>query len=118
MARAKRIHHVSIMVTDLEEADNFYGGLLGLSKIHRPDVASIGLWYEVEGTEFHVIRTDTLSGESGRHTAFEVDDLEATLEKIEKRGLPIWGDTPVDGWVRKHCRDPFGNGVELMQPTD
>ena len=118
MARAKRIHHVTTMVTDLEKADDFYGALLGLPRIHRPDLASKGLWYEVDGTQFHVIRGDTIDAESGRHTAFEVDDLQATVEKVEALGLPAWGGTQVDGWVRKHCRDPFGNLVELMQRLD
>ena len=115
MATAVRIHHVSIMATDLEKADEFYGGLLGLSRIHRPDVASTGRWFELDGTEFHVIHQETIDPESLRHTAFEVDDLESTLAKIEALGLPTWGDTQVEGWVRRHCRDPFGNGVELMQ---
>ncbi|MBP89173.1 MAG: hypothetical protein CMJ64_21055 [Planctomycetaceae bacterium] len=118
MARAKRLHHVTVMVTDLEAADAFYGGLIGLAKIQRPDLPSQGIWYEIDGTQVHIILADRSDPPSPRHIAFEVDDLEVTLCTVEKMGLPIWSDIQVEGFVRKHCRDPFGNGIELLQRVE
>jgi catechol 2,3-dioxygenase-like lactoylglutathione lyase family enzyme len=31
------IHHTAIIVTDVERAKRFYGGVLGLSELPRPD---------------------------------------------------------------------------------
>lgn len=115
MSGASQIHHVSVMVTDLEKADEFYGDVLGLERLPRPDFPSKGAWFEVGGSQVHVILTDKQDASSARHTAFVVDDLEAILSKLAQLKLPIWSDIPLDGWIRKHCQDPFGNGVELLQ---
>ncbi len=32
-------------------------------------------------------------------------------------GLPVWGDIQVQGFIRKHCRDPFGDGIEPIPPV-
>ena len=119
MSATERIHHVSLMVTDLEQAEEFYGGVLGLAQLQRPDVPSRGLWYEIGGTQVHVILSEEPDpSSSARHTAFVVNDLAATLEKVAKMGLPIWSDIQIEGWTRKHCRDPFGNGIELLQRVE
>ncbi len=118
MGHAKRIHHVTVMVTDLEAADAFYGGAIGLAKIQRPDFPSEGIWYEIDGTQVHIILAERPDSSSPRHIAFEVDDLRATLSAVEKMGLPVWDDIQLEGFVRKHCRDPFGNGIELLQRHD
>jgi glyoxylase I family protein len=118
MSGASQIHHVSLMVTDLEKADDFYGDVLKLRRLPRPDFPSKGLWFEVGSCQLHVILTDQTEASSARHTAFVVDDLQAVVAKIEDRDLPIWSDIPLDGWERKHCHDPFGNGIELLQPIE
>ncbi len=118
MSGVTRIHHTTVLVTDLEKADQFYGGVLELPRIPRPDFPSRGLWYEIDGTQLHLVETEEPDATNVRHVAFVVDDLEATLSKVDEMGLPIWGDIQLDGWARKHCRDPFGNGVELLQPIE
>ena len=87
----------------------------GCRESHAPDFPSRGTWYEVDGMQVHIILAEQSDPPSTRHVAFVVDDLSATLNKVEDLGLPIWGDFQLEGWVRKHCRDPFGNGVELLQ---
>jgi catechol 2,3-dioxygenase-like lactoylglutathione lyase family enzyme len=113
--RAQRVHHVSILVTDLAKAEEFYGGVLGLRRLQRPGGPTRGLFFEVGDAQLHITLTDKAEPESLRHTAFEVDDLDAALREVANMGLPIWDDTPLPGWVRKQCRDPSGNGVELLQ---
>jgi catechol 2,3-dioxygenase-like lactoylglutathione lyase family enzyme len=114
-ARACRVHHVSILVTDLAKAEEFYGGVLGLRRLVRPDGPTRGLFFEVGDAQLHVTLTEQPEPPSLRHTAFEVDDLQAALRGVAQMGLPIWDDTSLPGWVRKQCRDPSGNGVELLQ---
>jgi catechol 2,3-dioxygenase-like lactoylglutathione lyase family enzyme len=116
--RVQRVHHVSILVTDLAKAEEFYGGVLGLRRLVRPNGPTTGMFFEIGDAQLHVTLTDLPEPESLRHTAFEVDDLEAALRDVTRMGLPIWDDTPLPGWVRKQCRDPFGNGVELLQRVE
>ncbi len=118
MVRTNRIHHITLLATDLEAAEAFYGDLMGLTKIPRPDFPSKGIWYEIDGIQVHIILVEQAEQPSPRHIAFEVDDLNAVLSIVEKMGLPIWGDIQLEGFVRKHCRDPFGNGVELLQRVE
>ena len=118
MPGAKEVHHATVLVTDLEQAEAFYGGVLGLPRIPRPELPSEGLWYEIEGVQLHLIRTTEAEAATTRHIAFVVEDLESMLERVRKMGLPIWDDIQIAGFVRKHCRDPFGNGVELLQALE
>jgi hypothetical protein len=43
---------------------------------------------------------------------------DAALREVARLGLPIWDDTALPGWVRKQCRDPSGNNVELLQRVE
>ena len=114
--RAHRVHHVSILVTDLAKAEEFYGGVLGLRQRTRPGGPTARAVLRGGRRPASSSRlTDQAEPASLRHTAFEVDDLEAALREVAHMGLPIWDDTPLPGWVRKQCRDPSGNGVELLQ---
>ncbi len=117
MTGAGKVHHATIMVTDLEKADAFYGGVLELPRTERPDFPSKGIWYEVGGVQIHLILAEKADAPSPRHIAFAVGDLQAVLDRVGQLGLPIWNDIPLDGWIRKHCSDPFGNGIELLQRT-
>jgi len=118
MTGTMRIHHVTIMVTDLTRARAFYGEVLGLRELPRPNFPSLGIWYDIDGLQIHIILTQEVEPPSARHIAFEVDDLEATLTRVAQMGLPIWDDIQFVGWSRKHCRDPFGNGIELLECTE
>ncbi len=49
----KRAHHVSFGVSDLERARAFYGNLLGLEEIARPDFGIPGAWYQAGEAQIH-----------------------------------------------------------------
>ena len=115
MAGAKKVHHATVLVTDLQKAEAFYSGVLGLPRIPRPELPSEGIWYELEGVQLHLIWTEEAEAATARHVAFVVDDLDSVLARVREMGLQIWDDVQIDGFVRRHCRDPFGNGIELLQ---
>lgn len=115
MASARKVHHATVLVNDLERAEEFYSGVLELPRIPRPSLPSKGAWYELAGVQLHLIWTEKCEEATARHVAFVVDDLDAVLVKVKAMGLPIWDDIQVEGFVRRHCRDPFGNGIELLQ---
>ncbi len=123
MAIAKRVHHVSVQVTDLERARSFYEGVLGLEEIERPDFGFPGVWYETEGLQVHLIgeipgldRARPPKGLSpiATHIAFQVADYAQTLEALERQGIESAAFGEEVGQI--FVRDPDGNVVELIVP--
>ncbi len=55
MAAAKKVHHTTVLVSDLEKADAFSGGVIGLAQVPRPELPSKGIWYELDGVQLHLI---------------------------------------------------------------
>lgn len=118
-----RLHHVSLMVTELERARSFYEGILGLRpNPDRPIKSFDGVWYDIGTQQIHLIVRDagvasTLPspetyGGMDRHTALIVSNLEPIRTRLEKAGLrhtPSRSGRPVI-----FCRDPDGNGFELI----
>jgi glyoxylase I family protein len=118
---ASRLHHASLPVTDLERARKFYGELLGLEEIERPDFPFDGTWYRAGECEVHLIVpmegldlgvAPSEINPFAVHTAFEIEDYEATIAALREAGLEML-DTGVDNgqvWVQ----DPDGNVIELI----
>lgn len=49
------LHHVTLIVEDLERSQQFYGEVLGLAEIARFDARFPGLFYRCAGAEIHLI---------------------------------------------------------------
>ncbi len=119
----KGAHHFSICVTDLGTAQAFYGGLLGLPEIERPDFGFPGAWYQAGSIQLHLIvappeadvgtRAEKLTPVAG-HIAFEIDSYEAVRSTLEAAGHEVIGLGAEVGQL--FVRDPAGNVVELIQP--
>jgi catechol 2,3-dioxygenase-like lactoylglutathione lyase family enzyme len=61
MGLFKELNHVSITVTDVAKAREFYTGLLGLEEIPRPAFNFPGIWYSLgNGLSLHIILNDEL----------------------------------------------------------
>jgi len=118
---AKRAHHVSFAVRDLERSREFYEQVLGLAPIPRPELGLPGVWYGAGNVEVHLIATPA-GADVGRpppglsplanHTAFAIDDYAATLAQLRARGIEVLESRPGVGpqlWIR----DPDGNVIEL-----
>ena len=51
------------------------------------------------------------------HVAFEVDDLEAAIDRVVMAGGSKFVDpTPVDGYTFAMVKDPEGNPIGLIKP--
>jgi catechol 2,3-dioxygenase-like lactoylglutathione lyase family enzyme len=76
----KRLDHVQVCVPRgaEERAREFYGQLLGLEEIEKPEVlrANGGMWYNVADIQLHVGVEDAVAP-SKRHPAFEVEEIAA-----------------------------------------
>jgi catechol 2,3-dioxygenase-like lactoylglutathione lyase family enzyme len=117
--RIGRLLHAALLVTDLERAKRFYGGVLGLAEKPRHGFDFEGAWYDLGECELHLMVTaEPLAPVSARprrdyHVAFQVDDLEATRREIERAGLAYRESS--SGLPSVFVRDPDGNLIELQQ---
>jgi len=111
----KEIAFTGSSVTDMKRARAFYEGVLGLKPSEQ---MAEGKWieYEVGGGVFAITNIDPSWTPSSQGTAiaFEVDDMNATIDELKKCGAKFFLDkseTPVC-WTAI-VYDPDGNKVVI-----
>ncbi len=118
---AKSVNHISFAVRNLERAQGFYEGVLGLEQIERPDFGIPGTWYAAGNAQVHLIEvpdgTDIGAPPPGltplaNHQAFAIEDYVETLERLKTRGIEVLETTPENGQL--FVRDPDGYVIELI----
>lgn len=117
----KRFDHVQVSIPKGNEdrAREFYGGLLGLEEIEKPEVLKKngGLWYSVADVQLHVGAEDVVAP-SKRHPAFEVEEVNGVRAYLEQHGVRIKDEPDIPGVVQRFSFfDPFGNRIELLEKT-
>jgi glyoxylase I family protein len=109
------IHHVSIAVSDLEEALEFYEEALGFTvRSDRPELSVRGAWLETGSGQLHLIHTPPVTG-AGQHFAVLVEDLDASVAELRRKGLTVSDPVPVGRSRQSFLSDPSGNLVELHE---
>lgn len=113
--RPLAVHHVSINVSDVDEALRFYTGVLGLEqRSDRPDFGFGGAWLDAGGQQVHLIEAAPPPG-VGQHFALLVEDLAATVSELRDRGIEVGDPKPVGTSLQTFVFDPSGNTVELHE---
>lgn len=111
----KGVHHVSINVEDVDAAQAFYVGTLGLkARSDRPDFGFGGAWLDAGGQQVHLIEAPTPPAQ-GQHFALQVEDLDATIADLRGQGVTVSDAVPVGPNRQAFLSDPAGNQVELHQ---
>jgi catechol 2,3-dioxygenase-like lactoylglutathione lyase family enzyme len=112
----ERIEHVAVIVSDIERAKAFYGGVLGMTEVPRPETFNFpGAWYRNGPTDLHLISRAQIDGESRRHVAFYVVDLQVAARVLQAHGYPVlWETMKITGLDRFFTRDPDHNRIEIM----
>jgi catechol 2,3-dioxygenase-like lactoylglutathione lyase family enzyme len=121
MIRFKRLDHVQVCIPRgaESEARAFYGGLLGLKEIEKPEVlrANGGMWYNVADVQLHIGVEDTVAP-SKRHPAFEIENIKEVRTYLEQNGVRTKDEETIPDVVgRFSFFDPFGNRIELLEKT-
>ena len=100
-----------------ERARAFYGGLLGLQEIEKPDILKPkgGVWLSLGRGELHVGLEDEFSPARKAHPALYVQDLSALRHRLEQANVRIYEAEPLSGVSRFYVSDPFGNRLELLE---
>ncbi len=103
-----------------DEARRFYGELLGLREIEKPEPLRSrgGVWFECGSSQqLHLGVEDPFAPARKAHAALAVESVEA-LESLAARLGDITWDSDLPGYRRVYVSDPFGNRLELLTKTD
>ena len=119
------LDHVQICVPEagLAEARAFYGGVLGLAEIPKPEILRErgGAWYRCGDRQIHLgalpDSPTTYRAPEKAHFAVQVTDLDAIRQRLAAAGAPIDVDVQIPGFQRFYARDPFGNRLEFLKPA-
>jgi catechol 2,3-dioxygenase-like lactoylglutathione lyase family enzyme len=100
------------------EARRFYGGLLGLSELEKPEALRDrgGVWFACGAHQLHVGVTQDFSPATKAHPALRVRlaDLDPIAERLTAAGSPVDWDDAIPGARRFYTADPWGNRIELI----
>jgi methylmalonyl-CoA/ethylmalonyl-CoA epimerase len=134
MPKIKRIHHIAVVVPDLDEVLSFWRDGLGLEFSHSENVPSQKsevAFFPVGDTEVEFVRPTTEDSGAGKflkdrgaglhHLCFEVDDIVGMMALLKEKGIRLLSDAPQELEGRKmafiHPKSANGVLVELYELT-
>jgi catechol 2,3-dioxygenase-like lactoylglutathione lyase family enzyme len=111
-----RTDFVFLPITSFENAEEFYGGTLGLECSKRYD-NDLGGEFETGSLTIQLVDMAKVGREFAPSTgaiALHVDDVEAARSELESRGVTFNGETMDSGvCYMAFFEDPDGNGLIL-----
>jgi catechol 2,3-dioxygenase-like lactoylglutathione lyase family enzyme len=114
-----RLDHVQLAAPPGSEGEarRFFGGLLGLEEIPKPESmrASGGVWFRLGEHELHIGIEDPFTPACKAHPGLRVgaDDLDPVADRLAAAGAPVDWDDRYPGVRRFYTADPFGNRIEI-----
>tara|TARA_B110000014_G_C19983023_1_gene509033 strand:- start:379 stop:780 length:402 start_codon:yes stop_codon:yes gene_type:complete len=106
----KKIEHIGIAVSNLEEANKLYSSILNTKPYKTEIIKTEGVitsFFKTTNTKIELIQgvdeNNAISkfinkqGEGIHHIAFEVDDILYEIRRLKKLGFQIINDTPKKG---------------------
>jgi len=131
----KKIDHIGIAVNDIANAGKLYEKLLNTLIYKTEDVESEGVrtaflqsgpnkieLLEAITADSPVYKFIEKRGEGIHHIAFDVDDIEAEMDRLKQEGFILLSDKPMPGADNKlvcfvHPKSAHGVLIELCQNT-
>ena len=110
------LHHVGIEIkpAEIERAVEFWQ-LLGFAPVEPPAaLAADFTWLEREGTQIHLMHTESPTVPPHGHIAVVTPAFERTVEDLRKRGFEVRAGREHWSAPRAHTVAPGGHRVELM----
>ena len=129
----KKLEHIGIAVKDLKQANSLFAGLLKTSHYKIEEVESEGVrtsFFDVGGVKIELLeatREDSpiakfieKRGEGIHHLAFEVENIQTSMEEYQKNGYSLIQPQPKNGADNKlicflHPKSTQGVLIELCQ---
>jgi catechol 2,3-dioxygenase-like lactoylglutathione lyase family enzyme len=116
--KVEQIHHVTIIVDDLEKACVFYESVLGLAPMNMINLDFPAQFYKVgERQQLHITEWEDAHSFRG-HVCFQVDEFMPIFKRAKQMGVidtKPWGKVRKlpDGAMQMFLRDPSDNLVEI-----
>ncbi|WP_413300635.1 VOC family protein [Bacillus sp. 1P10SD] len=115
----KKIDHIQLAAPNgcEEAARNFFGEILGLMEVEKPEELKKrgGVWFEFGTFQLHIGVEDPFSPAKKAHPAFVVENIEELKKHLNKYEIPFQEDDHLPGASRIHVNDPFGNRLEFLE---
>jgi methylmalonyl-CoA/ethylmalonyl-CoA epimerase len=130
-----KIEHIGIAVKDLKESNNLFKKLFGEPHYKIENVESEGVrtsffkvgvnkieLLEATNEDSPIAKFINKKGEGIHHIAFEVDDIESEISRLESEGFVVLNKSPKKGADNKrvvflHPKSTNGVLIELCQET-
>jgi catechol 2,3-dioxygenase-like lactoylglutathione lyase family enzyme len=104
------------------EARRFYGELLGMDEVRKPDAlrARGGAWFACGDRQLHVGIAEPFAPATKAHPALLVrsSGLDRLAQRLEAAGREVRWDEAIPGRRRFYTADPWGNRIELVGAED
>jgi len=132
-AMVNKIEHIGIAVKNIEESNILFEKLLGVPSYKSEEVESEGVLTSffktgtnkiellmATNTESPIAKFLEKKGEGIHHIAFDVDDIEAEIQRLKNEGFVLVNEVPKKGADNKlvvflHPKNTNGVLVELCQ---
>jgi catechol 2,3-dioxygenase-like lactoylglutathione lyase family enzyme len=116
----RAIDHVQIAIPPggEEKARPFYGALLGLTEVPKPQPLASrgGCWFEAGAVKVHLGVEQDFRANTKAHVAFLVEDVADIAARAVAAGYTINPDDELSDVERVFIYDPFGNRLEFLKP--
>ncbi len=100
------------------EARRFFGGLLGLVEVEKPQalLARGGVWFQAGNQQLHVGVEEPFAPARKAHPALRVRPgaLDELAARLQAAGASVYWDEALDEDRRFYSEDPWGNRIELL----
>jgi len=95
----------------------FYGGLLGLEEMPKPEALAArgGCWFRAGAQELHVGVEEPFAPARKAHPGLVADDLATLADRLGTAGREVSFEDSIPGSERLYVADPFGNRLEIRQ---
>ncbi len=130
MFTIESIHHVSLLIADLERSKHFYHEVLRLIEINRPPFDFPGAWYQLGDRQLHLIEHNNSTFREKKtvdspdiHFAIRVNSYQETREFLRSKGFHPEAEDEFKkmkedphstvGWPQLSIMDPDRNVIEL-----
>ena len=129
----KKIEHIGIAVSNLDQANNIYSKILGVGAYKNETVETEGVitsFFKCDNIKIELLQGVTTNnpiskfiekrGEGIHHIAFEVKNIKSEIKRLKNLGFKIINETPKKGADNKlicfvHPKDTNHVLIELCQ---
>ena len=98
-------------------AREFYGELLGLPELEKPEPLRPrgGVWLRCGEQQLHIGVDEPFEPARKAHPALAVSDYDELQARLREAGVDVEDDDSIPGLRRSYVHDPWGNRLELVE---